>query len=422
MSCTLFSMMPRTIDQLDVANRRIFVRCDFNVPQDDQGRITDDRRIRLTIPTIESILARGGSVVLATHLGRPEGIGHQAEFSVAPVAARLRELSPALRSLQVVGMRCTGSEVAAAVAALKPGQSILLENLRFEKGEKKGDPALAALLAEYADGYCNDAFGASHRADASMMALPTAFRAQGKPCVAGKLLEREIRYLKGVLDAPARPFVAIIGGAKVSDKLVALRNLCGKVDSILVGGAMAYTFLKAEGVCVGRSLVQDKMLDEARAILQLAKERNTRIELPTDHICGEALIAGTKTTVVVGAIPETLMGLDLGPATVAAFSKVLAAAKTIVWNGPVGAFETAPFHRGTFALATTIADATQGGATSVAGGGDTAAAVEQAGCAEQFSHISTGGGASLEMLEGRDFECLSALDPEVAVRYSEGRR
>lgn len=411
MSCTLLEMKPRTIDQLDVAGRRVFVRADFNVPQDDAGRITDDRRIRLTLPTIESIISRGGSVILATHLGRPEGVGYEAEFSVAPVAERLRELSPLLCGLRLIAGRATDEAAAQAAAALNPGESLLLENLRFEKGEKKGDAALAATLAKYADAYCNDAFGASHRTDASMHALPMAFRAQGKPCVAGKLLEREIRYLKGVVDSPTKPFVAIVGGAKVSDKLIALRNLCGRVDTILVGGAMAYTFLKALGTPVGRSLVQDKMLDEARAILQFAAERSTKIELPVDHVCGEGLVAGTPTRIIVGAIPDELMGLDIGPATVERFSTILKSAKTIVWNGPVGAFETAPFHEGTFQLVKAVVESTRHGATSVAGGGDTAAAVEAAGAAEHFSHISTGGGASLEMLEGKAFVCLNALDP-----------
>lgn len=415
-------MMPITIDQVDVAGRRVFVRCDFNVPQDAAGRITDDRRIRMTIPTIESILARGGSVVLATHLGRPAGVGFEGEFSVAPVAARLRELSPQLNSLKLVGPRCTDDSAADACRALTPGGAILLENLRFEKGEKKGDPALASILVEFTDIYCNDAFGASHRGDASMLALPRAFRAQGKPCVAGRLLEREIRYLKGVLDAPTHPFVAIIGGAKVSDKLTALRNLCGRVDTILVGGAMAYTFLKAQGIAVGKSLVQDGMLDEARAILKLAAESRTQIELPIDHVCAEALKVGTPTSRIDAAIPDGLMGLDIGPQTVARFARILAAAKTILWNGPVGAFETTPFHTGSFALATAIVSATEAGAISIAGGGDTAAVVELAEQSARFSHISTGGGASLEMLEGKEFACLAALDCPVSLRYSEPRK
>ncbi len=415
-------MMPQTIDQLSVAKQRIFLRADFNVPQDDAGQITDDRRIRMTLATIESILSRGGSVIMASHLGRPDGVGYEPQFSMAPIAQRLRELSPLLSGLRLVGQRCTDASAAAAAAALQPGEAIILENLRFEKGEKKGDAALAETLSHYADGYCNDAFGASHRTDASMFALPQAFHAHGKPCVAGKLLEREIRYLKGVLDAPKKPFVAIIGGAKVSDKLVALRNLCGRVDTILVGGAMAYTFLKALGNPVGRSLVQDNMLDEARAILRLASERSTTIELPIDHVCGEALAAGTPTRIATGAIADDLMGLDIGPLTVEKFASIVRRANTILWNGPVGAFEIPPFHAGTFRLVEAVVEATAHGATSVAGGGDTAAAVESAGAAEQFSHISTGGGASLEMLEGKEFACLAALDSADAVGYTATRK
>ncbi len=403
--------MPRSIDQAEVSGKRVFLRADFNVPQDDDGRITDDRRIRLTIPTIESVLSRGGSLVMASHLGRPEGKGYEQEFSLAPVAEALRQLSPRLASLRLVGQRCTDEAARAAAAALVPGESIVLENLRFEKGEKKGDAAFAATLADLADVYCNDAFGASHRGDASMLALPRAMKAQGKPCAAGKLLERELTYLKGVLEAPKRPFIAIIGGAKVSDKLAALRNLCGRVDTILIGGAMAYTFLRAQGIATGKSLVQEAMIEEAKSILALAQSKGTAIMLPSDHLCGEALVAGTPTKVVVGGIADGWMGLDIGPATQRAFCGLAGSAMTIIWNGPVGAFETAPFEKGSFALALAIAQATGSGATSVAGGGDTAAAVEAAGVAAQFSHISTGGGASLEMLEGNEFECLSALDP-----------
>ena len=399
-----------TIQQTAVAGKRVFLRADFNVPQDDTGGITDDRRIRLTVPTIESVLDRGGSLVMASHLGRPQGIGFEAEYSVACVAEALRRLSPKLAGLTLIGSRCTDADAERAAEALRPGEAILLENLRFEKGEKKGDAALALKLASYADIYCNDAFGASHRSDASMLALPRAMRAQGKPCVAGLLLMREIQYLQGVLDAPQRPFVAIIGGAKVSDKLAALRNLCGRVDTILIGGAMTYTFLRAQGIKTGKSLVQADMIDEARATLRLAREKGTCIELPSDHVCGRALEAGTPTCVQDGAIDDGWMGLDIGPASTARFTDVLHAARTIIWNGPVGAFETAPFELGTFALAQAAAEATRAGATSVAGGGDTASAVEAAGVADSFSHISTCGGASLEMLEGKSFECLAALD------------
>ncbi|NBX35794.1 MAG: phosphoglycerate kinase [Planctomycetes bacterium] len=406
------------IDQTAVAGKRVFIRADFNVPQEDDGRISDDRRIRLTIPTIESVLQRGGSVILASHLGRPEGNGHEAAFSMAPIAARLRELSPRLVGLRLVGSRCTDAEAAAAARALKAGEVVLLENLRFEAGEKKGDASLAAHLASMADVYCNDAFGASHRRDASMHALPHAFRASGKPAVTGLLLDREIRFLHGVLETPDHPFVAIIGGAKVSDKLAALRNLIGRVDSILVGGAMAYTFLKAQGVEVGRSRVQEDMLAQAREILQLAAGGRTRIELPTDHVCGAELKEGVATQIAVGAIAADQMGLDIGPATAARYSKIVEAARTIVWNGPLGAFEWKPFDAGTATVAAAVVRATKAGATSVAGGGDTAAAVDANGHAAGFSHISTGGGASLEMLEGKSFECLEAIDQHAEPSYS----
>jgi len=406
------------IDQTAVAGKRVFIRADFNVPQEDDGRISDDRRIRLTLPTIESVLKRGGSVILASHLGRPEGKGHEAAFSMAPIAARLRELSPQLAGLRLVGTRCTDAEAADAARALNAGEVLLLENLRFEKGEKKGDAALAAQLETIADVYCNDAFGASHRTDASMHALPLAFRAAGKPTVTGLLLDREIRFLQGVLETPERPFVAIIGGAKVSDKLAALRNLIGRVDSILVGGAMAYTFLKAQGVAVGRSRVQDDMLAQALEILQRAAGSRTRLELPTDHVCAAELKEGVATGIAVGPIAADMMGLDIGPATAAHYAQVVAAARTIIWNGPLGAFEWKPFDAGTSSVAAAVIRATKSGATSVAGGGDTAAAVEACGHAAGFSHISTGGGASLEMLEGKSFECLEAIDRHIEPSYS----
>lgn len=402
-------MPKKTIRDLDVTGKRVFIRADFNVPMDDDGRITDDRRVRLTVPTILSVLDRGGSVVLASHLGRPEGTGYQASESARPVRDLLDQLLAGHIEgpVQMAGEVPTSQESAAAAAALKPRQVLLLENLRFEKGEKKGDPAFAAKLASYADAYVNDAFGCSHRTDASMDALPRAM--SPKPCVAGLLLERELTYLKGVLEHPKRPFVAIIGGAKVSDKIAALTNLCGRVDTILVGGAMAYTFLLAQGVGVGRSLVQRDMVEQARTILGLAKERGTTLLLPNDHVCGAELKPGTPTSVVTGSIPDGVMGLDIGPETLSTYSAAVKGAKTVMWNGPMGAFETEPFNAGTFGLAAAVAEATKHGCTSVAGGGDTASAVEQAGLAEALTHISTGGGASLEMLEGKSFACLDAL-------------
>ena len=401
-------MAKKTIDQLDVKGRRIFIRADFNVPQDDKGRITDDRRIQATLPTIRSVLARGGSVVAASHLGRPEGSGHEADYSMAPVVERLRELlGTDAVSVRLVGKLPTDVDAAAAAAVLKPGEVLVLENLRFEKGEKKGDAGFAGKLAAYADAYCNDAFGASHRNDASMLALPTAM--QSRPRVAGLLLARELKFLGDTIAHPPRPFVAILGGAKVSDKLPALRNLIGRVDTIVIGGAMAYTFLLAQGQEVGRSLVQRDLVNEARSLLAEAPAKGTRLVLPVDHVCGQLLEEGTPTQ-VCPQVPEDWMGLDIGPATEKAFAAEIATAKLVVWNGPMGAFEIPPFDHGTMAMAKAVAAATKAGCITIAGGGDTAAAVEVAGMADALTHISTGGGASLEMLEGKDFDSLKPLD------------
>ncbi|NBX26200.1 MAG: phosphoglycerate kinase [Planctomycetes bacterium] len=401
-------MAKKTIDQLDVKGRRIFVRADFNVPQDDDGRITDDRRIQSTLPTLLSVLKRGGSVVAASHLGRPEGKGFEKAFSMAPVAERLQALlGSAASSVRLVGQQPTDVDAAAAAAVLKPGEVLLLENLRFEKGEKKGDAAFAGKLAAYADAYCNDAFGASHRNDASMLALPQAMKP--KPCVAGLLLARELKFLGDTIARPPKPFVAILGGAKVSDKLPALRHLIGRVDAIVVGGAMAYTFLLAQGKPVGRSLVQRDLVNEAKAVLQEAPAKGTRLLLPVDHVCGQSLEEGTPTQVHAG-IPEDWMGLDIGPATEAAFAGEIAKARLVVWNGPMGAFEIPPFDHGTRAMGQAVAAATRAGCITIAGGGDTAAAVEIAGLAEALTHISTGGGASLEMLEGKVFDSLGPLE------------
>ena len=401
-------MPKKTIEQLDVKGRRIFVRADFNVPQDDKGRITDDRRIQGTLPTIRSVLSRGGCVVAASHLGRPEGKGFEAEFSMAPVADRLRELlGKDASAVRLVGKLPTDVDAAAAAAVLKPGEVLVLENLRFEKGEKKGDAAFAGQLAAYADAYCNDAFGASHRNDASMLALPTAMKP--KPCVTGLLLACELKFLGETIAHPPRPFVAILGGAKVSDKLPALHHLIGRVDTILIGGAMAYTFLLAEGKSIGRSLVQRDLVEQARAILEEAPRKGTRLVLPVDHVCGQSLEDNVPTQ-VRAEVPDEWMGLDIGPASRAAFAAEIAKARLVVWNGPAGAFEVKPFDAGTVALAQAVAAATKAGAITIAGGGDTAAAVEIAGLASALTHISTGGGASLEMLEGKVFDSLGPLD------------
>jgi phosphoglycerate kinase len=400
----------RTVDQVDAAGKTVFVRADFNVPTDDHGAITDDRRIRGALPTLRALLERGAAVVVASHFGRPAGTGYEAAESLAPVHRRLAELLDGTATVHFAGQVPTDAASQAAVAALRPGEVLLLENLRFEKGEKKGDPAFADRLAGYGQIYVNDAFGASHRNDASMVALPRAMSARGCPAVAGRLLDRELRFLGQALEHPQRPFVAIVGGAKVSDKLQALANLLDKVDVIVVGGAMAYTFLRAEGVATGNSLVEADMVDRARQILHDARSRGRSILLPVDHVCGRALAAGTPTMECVGAIPDGWMGLDIGPRSRELFAEACRSARQVVWNGPMGAFETSPFDVGTRAVAEAVAEATASGAVTIAGGGDTAAALDAAGLADRLTHVSTGGGASLEMLEGKRFDSVAALD------------
>jgi phosphoglycerate kinase len=407
-------MRKKTIDQVDVKGKRVLVRVDFNVPLDDSGAITDDRRIRLSLPTLRSVLARGGKLVLMSHLGRPEGKGFEPDGSLKPVAERLQQLlgSDAPHGVTFPSNDPVDEAAANAVARLPDRGVVLLDNLRFVKGEKKGDPAFASKLAAFGDVYCNDAFGTSHRADASMYAVPMAMRGgtPAKPCVAGFLLAAELEYLMARLESPARPFVAILGGAKIADKLAAISNLMKKVDSLIVGGAMAYTLLKAQGVAIGSSLVQPDFLGEAERILAASKSGPCKVLLPVDHVCGQKLEAGTPTKTVTGGIPDGWMGLDIGPASVKLFSDAIRASKTVVWNGPMGAFETKPFDTGTLAIARAAADATRAGTITIAGGGDTAASLEEFGLAEQFSHVSTGGGASLEVLEGKHLVCLDAID------------
>jgi phosphoglycerate kinase len=404
-------MRKKRIDQIDVSGRKVFVRVDFNVPMEG-GSITDDRRIKASLPTIRSILGRGGRAVLASHLGRPEGKGYEADYSLEPVARRLTELlgSDAPHGVAFPSQDCSDDAARAAVATMPAGGVVLLENLRFVKGEKKGDAGFAAKLAGLCDVYVNDAFGTSHRADASMHALPMAMRARGAPCVSGFLLDAELEYLIGRIAAAQRPFLAILGGAKVSDKILAIENLMSKVDRLVVGGAMAYTFLRAQGVATGKSLVEEDRVDLAREILAKAKAKGCELLLPIDHACGREFKAGTETRTVTGAIPDGWMGLDIGPATRDLFGAAIRSSKTVVWNGPMGVFEMPPFDAGTRAVAAAVVDATTAGATTIAGGGDTAAAVEEFGVAEKLSHVSTGGGASLEVLEGKHLVCLDAID------------
>ena len=397
-------MPKKTIASVDVAGKRVLIRVDFNVPIEN-GVITDDRRIREAIPTIRSVIDRGGRAVLVSHMGRPEGAGYEAEFSLLGVAQKLGELLG--RPVAFPSQDCT--DAAAAVAAMRDGEVMLLENLRFHKGEKKGDPGFAAKLAAYADVYCNDAFGTAHRPDASMVAVPKALA--GKPRVSGFLLEKEIKFLSEALAAPARPFVVVLGGAKVSDKLGCIENLLPKADTILVGGAMAYTFLAAMGKKVGTSRVEADKIAEAKKIIDLDKKMKVEIMYPVDHVCS-TLFAERAGDIEVfeGDIKDGFMGLDIGPKTQTKYAILLSKAKTIVWNGPMGVFEWSPFQQGTQQVAKAIAQATASGATSIVGGGDSAAAVDKFGLASKMSHVSTGGGASLEMLEGKKFESVGLLD------------
>ncbi len=396
----------RTIDKVDVSGKRVLTRVDFNVPLED-GRISDDRRIREALPTLRSVLDRGGSLILMSHLGRPEGKGFEAEFSLRPVADRLAELLG--RPVQFPSNDCTDAAAQAAARSIKPGEVVLLENVRFAKGEKKGEPTYAALLAAYGDIYCNDAFGTAHREDGSMFAVPKAM--EGKPRVAGLLLQKELTYLGVKLASPERPFVVVLGGAKVSDKIALIDHLLPKADAILVGGAMAYTFLSSLGRRVGSSRVEASHLDHARRMIDAAANSRCDLHLPSDHIAADQFMEHPSNVKTFGDhIDEGFMGLDIGPRTQAAYAMVLAKARTIVWNGPMGVFEWSLFRAGTRAVAQAIADATAQGAVSIVGGGDSAAAAESFNLADRFSHVSTGGGASLEMLAGKRFTTVELLD------------
>jgi phosphoglycerate kinase len=390
-----------SVRNLDLRGKRVFIRVDFNVPL-KEGRITDDTRIRASAPTIKYALEHGATVVLASHLGRPKGKPNP-QFSLAPVARHLEEVIG--RPVTFVH-DCIGDDARRAVtkAHAAGGGIVLLENLRFHPGEEQNDAAFAAALASLADRYVNDAFGAAHRAHASVEGithhLPEA--------AAGLLMEQELRYLGHALESPERPFLAILGGAKVSDKLEVIQNLLSKVDRLLVGGAMAYTFFKAQGLPTGKSLVEDDKLDEARDILARAAERGIMLLLPVDHIVAAKLEAGQPVQTLDvddGAIGDR-MGLDIGPATVAAYREALKDARTVVWNGPMGVFEIDAFAQGTIAVAKAVADVK---GTTIVGGGDSIAAVKKAGIADRITHISTGGGASLEFLGGQVLPGVAVL-------------
>ncbi len=395
-------MAKKTIDQIDVAGKTVLMRVDFNVPLDDSLQITDDRRIRMALPSIKSVIDRGGRLVLMSHLGRPGGKGFEEKFSLAPAAKRLGEL---LDKPVAMASDTVDDDARAKVSALNDGDVLVLENLRFNAGEKKGCPEFAAKLASMADAYCNDAFGTCHRTDASMVAVPEAM--SGKPRVVGHLVAKEIQYLSDAIGQPQRPFVAILGGAKVSDKINVINNLLGICDAVLIGGAMAYTFSLAQGGKVGNSLVEKDKVDLAK---ELIAKGGDKLHLPVDTHCGDDFndIAGcNKKIVPTGEIPDGWEGLDIGPETAKRYGEIIKDAKTVVWNGPMGVFEKPPMDEGTKTVAQAIADSD---AISIIGGGDSAAAIDQLGFADQVSHVSTGGGASLAMLEGQDFAAVSLLD------------
>jgi phosphoglycerate kinase len=399
-------MPKQTVADLDPAGKAILVRVDFNVPQDDSGAITDDRRIRMALPTIRSIIDRGGRAILMSHLGRPGGKGFEAAFSLEPVARRLGEL---LGQPVVLAGDTGGPDSHAKAATLPAGGVLVLENVRFNKGEKKGDDvAYVEGLAGLADAYVNDAFGTCHRTEASMYAVPAAMKAKGKPAVTGFLVEKEVRYLADAIANPKRPFVAILGGKKVSDKIAVIENLLSICDHVLIGGAMAYTFSLAQGGKTGKSLVEPDKLDLAKSLLA---NGGSRLVLPVDTHCADDFSAtANKLVVSAGQIPDGFEGLDIGPETARRYGEIIRAAGTVVWTGPMGVFELPPFDAGTKAVADAVADATAKGAITIIGGGDSAAAVEQLGYAERVSHVSTGGGASLEMLEGKSFASVALLD------------
>jgi len=391
-------MEKRTIRDVDVAGRRVLVRVDFNVPLDEQGRVADDRRIRESLPTVRYLLDRGASVVLMSHLGRPGGRVVES-LRMVPVGERLAQLLA--RPVQVLP-DCVGPEVEAAVARMQPGDVALLENLRFHPEEEANDPDFAARLARLADLYVNDAFGTAHRAHASTVGV-----ARYLPAVAGLLMEKEIRYLSRLLENPDHPFVAVLGGKKVSDKIGVLSNLLERVDAVLVGGGMAYTFLKASGHRVGRSVVEEDKLELARDLMARARARGVELVLPEDVVAAEGPSADAPRRVVpADEIPEGWMGLDIGPATARRFAQVVEGARLVVWNGPMGVFELEPFAEGTRRVAEAVARCR---GTTVVGGGDTAAAVDQFGLLEHFDHVSTGGGATLEFLEGRELPGIQVL-------------
>jgi phosphoglycerate kinase len=392
----------------DLSGKRVLVRADFNVPLDDQGNITDDTRIRAALPTIQELTSKGAKVILSSHFGRPKGDDFQSratdKFRLTPVAKRLSEL---LGQDVIKCDDCIGEQVASTVAGIQPGQVILLENVRFHPEEEKNDPEFAKQLASIADLYVNDAFGTAHRAHASTEGVTHYL----KPSVAGFLIEKELQYLQNAIENPQRPLAAIIGGSKVSSKIGVIETLLEKVDKLLIGGGMIFTFYKARGLNVGKSLVEEDKLELAKSLEAKAKEKGVDLLLPSDVVVADNFAADANAqTVRVEEIPDGWMGLDIGPESVEVFQEALKACRSVIWNGPMGVFEFDQFAKGTESIARTLAELTPQGVTTIIGGGDSVAAVEKVGVAEQMSHISTGGGASLELLEGKELPGIAALD------------
>jgi phosphoglycerate kinase len=394
-------MPKKTVADVDVKGKRVLMRVDFNVPLDG-SRITDDRRIVQALPTIKNVIERSGRLILMSHLGRPKG-GPEPKYSLKPCQKRLAEL---LGKPVAFADDCVGPAVEQSANALKDGDVLLLENLRFHKEEEKNDPNFAKQLAKLGDVYVNDAFGTAHREHASTFGVPQAM--QGKPRVIGYLIQKELKFLGEAVSHPQRPFVAILGGAKVSDKINVIEQLLGKADTLLIGGAMAYTFFLAQGKEVGKSLVERDKVDLAKSLLQ---KSGAKIKLPIDNVISDKMTDDAQTKIVEGNIPADMEGFDIGPKTSAQYKSEIAKAKTVIWNGPMGVFEKKPFAAGTKAIAEAVADATQKNkAITIIGGGDSAAAIEQLHLSEKVSHVSTGGGASLEFLENGHFSTLDILD------------
>ena len=391
-----------SLSAADLTGKRVLVRADFNVPVDDTGSITDDTRIRAALPTIQDLTGKGAKVILCSHFGRPKGV--EEKLRLTPVAKRLSEL---LGQTVVKCDDCIGDEVTSKIAAMANGQVALLENVRFYPEEEKNDPTFAQKLAANADLYVNDAFGTAHRAHASTEGVTKYL----SPSVAGYLMEKELQYLQGAIEAPKRPLAAIVGGSKVSSKIGVIETLLDKCDKLFLGGGMIFTFYKARGLNVGKSLVEDDKLELARALEAKAKAKGVQLLLPTDVVVADNFSPDANSQIVdINNIPDGWMGLDIGPDSLKVFQAALAECKTVIWNGPMGVFEFDKFAAGTEGIAHTLADISKTGAITIIGGGDSVAAVEKVGLADQMSHISTGGGASLELLEGKILPGVAALN------------